>query len=126
MDERMTITPERINRIIDAMSVLSLGAHDPQKTWIAVTEEDEFSIVEHALNELSGDLSAARTESERLAEIVEAQRQAIRLLSEPLAILLKQLGIQVAQQPADTNRKELKIIMDELRGVRPADPHSGD
>lgn len=113
----VTVPTARISRILDAISVLSLGNDDPKRTRITITEDDELAIVEHTINELSADLTEMRTRNRQAQETIEAQRLAIRTLAAPVIELIKRLGFEVLQKPADGHRTELERIVNELVGA---------
>ena len=128
----MTVPVERINRIIDVISVLSLGNLDPEKTRISVTEEDEFAILEHTLNELSSELSSTRIQNqqameaiekskkdlEEKLETIEAQRLAIRDLSTPIIELWEDIltlpivGVVDTQRSVEMTQRLLHRIVE--------------
>ena len=118
MSMTVEIPVARLNKIIDALSVLALGNVEPERTQIAVSDEDDLALLEHTLNELSAELAALRIESQRSNETIQAQRLVIRSLATPAVELVKLLGLQV-QTPAGGCRKELELIVNELLGADP-------
>src|SRR5512133_539644 len=128
----MSVSIERINRIIDVVSVLSVGNLDPKKTHIEVTEEDDFAVLEHTLNELSNALLETRTQNQQAMEAVESsrkeleeklatieqQRTAIRDLSTPIIELWEDIltlpivGIVDTQRSVEMTQRLLHRIVE--------------
>ncbi len=121
MPMTVTVPAERMGKILDVVSVLSLGNVEPERTQIAVKDDDELALLEHTLNDLGAELAEMRVESQQARETIEAQRRAIRALAAPIVELIKRLGLEVVQKPAGGRRTELELIVDELvsggRGV---------
>ncbi len=130
--KEMNVSVERINRIIDVVSVLSVGNLDPEKTRIKVTEDDDFSVLEHTLNELSNELLETRTQNQQQMEALESsrkeleeklatierQRTAIRDLSTPIIELWEDIltlpivGIVDTQRSVEMTQRLLHRIVE--------------
>ncbi len=62
----VTVPFERIQRVIDILSMVSIGEYTTELTHIPPSEvADEFSVLEAALNIYNQELAAARSQNER-------------------------------------------------------------
>nr|BDT33657.1 STAS domain-containing protein [Myxococcus sp. MH1] len=94
----LSIAPERIGRIIDVLSLISVGEFSSARTTIDIREQDELAALEETLNIFVRELASTRREHEealtRLAashreleeklSTIDRQRDAIRDLSTPI------------------------------------------
>jgi rsbT co-antagonist protein RsbR len=94
-----TVSAERLRRIVDVLSLVSLGEFDPAKTTIDIEgKTDAFARVEASLNVMTSELAEARVANdeyvarlqtsrrdlEEKLETIERQRHTIRDLSTPI------------------------------------------
>jgi rsbT co-antagonist protein RsbR len=87
-NEMVQVSTDRIQRMIDVISLISLGEFDPQLTRIDtgnVTED--FARLEESLNILSRELAEARQQNEASTKRIELSR---RELEEKLAMIERQ------------------------------------
>lgn len=134
----LTINPERISRIIDVLSVISVGEFSPERTTIPINEEDPLSALEETLNVFVRELGTTRREHEeavtRLATshreleeklaTIERQREAIRDLSTPIIELwddiltLPIVGVVDTQRSVEMTERLLhRIVQGKARCV---------
>lgn len=136
--ELLSINPERIGRIIDVLSMISVGVYDEARTTIPIHETDEFASLEETLNVFARELASTRREhdetmnrlaasnremEEKLATI-ERQREAIRDLSTPIIELwddiltLPIVGVVDTQRSVEMTERLLhRIVQGKARCV---------
>ncbi|MFP2931324.1 STAS domain-containing protein [Pyxidicoccus sp. 3LG] len=114
----LSIDPERISRIIDVLSMISVGEYAPERTTINILEHDELAALEETLNVFVRELATTRREHEeavnRLAtshrelqeklSTIERQREAIRDLSTPIIELWEDILTLPIVGVVDTQR----------------------
>ncbi|MFP2911882.1 STAS domain-containing protein [Pyxidicoccus sp. 3LFB2] len=136
--EPLSIHPERISRIIDILSMISVGEFSAERTTIAINEEDELAALEETLNVFVRELANTRREHEeavtRLATshremeeklaTIERQREAIRDLSTPIIELwddiltLPIVGVVDTQRSVEMTERLLhRIVQGKARCV---------
>lgn len=97
MENTLAVAPERINRIIEILSLISVGQFDEAQTTIQIEHQDEFAMLEETLNVFNRELVQARTTTERYTKQLEASRAE---LQEKLATIERQrLAIQDLSTP---------------------------
>jgi len=84
----VTVSFERIQRVVDILSMVSIGEYNPELIQIEVSPEaDEFSVLEAALNIYNQELAAARLQNERyIGELEHSKRE----LQEQIETIAKQ------------------------------------
>jgi len=90
MAEKMfvTVSFERIQRVVDILSMVSIGEYNPELIQIEPsTQSDEFSVLEAALNIYNHELATARLQNERYIGELEQSKQE---LQEQIATIAKQ------------------------------------
>ncbi|ADO69749.1 STAS domain-containing protein [Stigmatella aurantiaca] len=114
----LIISPERISRIIDVLSMISVGHFDPHITTLPIQEQDDFAVLEETLNIFVRELATTRQENdETLARLaasnrdleeklttIERQRMAIRDLSTPIIELWEDILTLPIVGVVDTQR----------------------
>jgi rsbT co-antagonist protein RsbR len=114
----LSVTPDRISRIIDVLSMISVGQFDTERTTLPVVDHDEFAALEETLNVFVRELAATRRENEEAMERLEAghrelqeklttieqQRMAIRDLSTPIIELWEDILTLPIVGVVDTQR----------------------
>ena len=90
----VTVPFERIQRVIDVLSMVSIGEYNSDLIQIPASDQaDEFSVLEAALNIYNQELSAARAQNERyIAELEQSKRELQEQLS---TIARQQLAINI-------------------------------
>lgn len=127
----VTVPFERIQRVIDILSMVSIGEYNAELIQIPPSEQaDEFSVLEAALNIYNQELAAARAQNERyIAELEHSKRElqdqlatiarqqmAIHELSSPIAevwediLLLPVIGALDSQRALEMTEKLLERI----------------
>ena len=122
---------ERIQRVIDILSMVSIGEYSPEMIHIPAGDNaDEFSVLEAALNIYNQELASARSQNEQyIAELenskrelqdqlttIARQQQAIHELSSPIAevwediLLLPVIGSLDSQRALEMTEKLLERI----------------
>ena len=122
---------DRIQRVIDILSMVSIGEYSPEMIHIpAADNADEFSVLEAALNIYNQELASARSQNEQYIAEMEAskrelqgqlttiarQQQAIHELSSPIAevwediLLLPVIGSLDSQRALEMTEKLLERI----------------
>lgn len=100
MDDKPSVTVpfERIQRVIDILSMVSIGEYDADMIHIPASEHaDEFSVLEAALNIYNQELSTARTQNERyIGELEKSKRE---LQEQLTTIARQQLAIHELSSP---------------------------
>jgi rsbT co-antagonist protein RsbR len=97
MSDDATIAKDRIRRIVDVLSMVSVGHFDPAETTIEIPHEDEFGMLEGTVNILTRELAEARNENDRYVRELETQRVE---LEEKLAMIERQqLAIRELSTP---------------------------
>jgi rsbT co-antagonist protein RsbR len=100
MAEKSTVTVsfERIQRVIDILSMVSIGEFDTELIQIAPNESaDEFSVLEAALNIYNQELATARAQNERyIGELEQSKRE---LQEQLTTIARQQLAIHELSTP---------------------------
>lgn len=94
----VTVPFERIQRVIDILSMVSIGEYNAELIQIPPSEQaDEFSVLEAALNIYNQELAAARAQNERyIGELEHSKRE----LQEQLATIARQqLAIHELSSP---------------------------
>jgi rsbT co-antagonist protein RsbR len=75
----VTVPFERIQRVIDILSMVSIGEYNAEQIQIPTHQEsDEFSVLEAALNIYNQELSTARSQNERYIAELEASKSALQ------------------------------------------------
>lgn len=97
-EELITVSPQRIRRVVEALSAVSIGDFTSERCRIEAEQDDAFGEIESILGVLVGDLGevlsandsymkeierAARDAEQRL-ETIERQQDAISELSTPI------------------------------------------
>ncbi|NTX03941.1 STAS domain-containing protein [Myxococcus sp. CA051A] len=114
----LTVDPERVGRIIDVLSLISVGEFSPERTTISIREQDELAALEETLNVFVRELATTRREHEealtRLAashreleeklSTIDRQRDAIRDLSTPIIELWEDILTLPIVGVVDTQR----------------------
>jgi rsbT co-antagonist protein RsbR len=94
----VTVPFERIQRVIDILSMVSIGEYNPELIQIEPsTQADEFSVLEAALNIYNQELAAARAQNERY--IAELERSKRELQEQLTTIARQQLAIHELSTP---------------------------
>lgn len=94
----VTVPFERIQRVIDILSMVSIGEYNPELIQISPSEHaDEFSVLEAALNIYNQELAAARAQNERY--IAELERSKRELQEQLTTIARQQLAIHELSTP---------------------------
>ena len=122
---------DRIQRVIDILSMVSIGEYSPEMIQIPAGENaDEFSVLEAALNIYNQELASARNQNEKyIAELESSKRElqdqiatiarqqmAIHELSSPIAevwediLLLPVIGSLDSQRALEMTEKLLERI----------------
>ena len=84
----VTVSFERIQRVVDILSMVSIGEYNPELIQIEPsTQADEFSVLEAALNIYNHELATARLQNERYIGELERSKQE---LQEQIATIAKQ------------------------------------
>ena len=128
---------ERIQRVIDILSMVSIGEYSPEMIQISPSEHaDEFSVLEAALNIYNQELASARAQNERYISELERSKQelqeqistiakqqmAIHELSSPIAevwediLLLPVIGSLDSQRAFEMTEK----LLDRIKQTRSA------
>ncbi|MBU8895628.1 STAS domain-containing protein [Corallococcus sp. M34] len=134
----LTVRPDRVSRIIDVLSMISVGQYDAARTTLSIQEQDEFAALEETLNVFVRELSATRRENEdALARLeaghrelqeklttIEQQRLAIRDLSTPIIelwddiVTLPIVGVVDTQRSVEMTERLLhRIVQTKARCV---------
>jgi rsbT co-antagonist protein RsbR len=94
----VTVPFERIQRVIDILSMVSIGEFNAELIQIPANEHaDEFSVLEAALNIYNQELAAARAQNERyIAELEQSKRE---LQEQLTTIARQQLAIHELSTP---------------------------
>lgn len=131
-EEMAQVAKARLERMLEVLSLISIGEFDPVQTTIKVTNEDEFGVVEETLNVFTRELADSRRETEaamikleqsrmELEEklsTIERQRLAIQDLSTPVIelwediITLPVVGIVDTQRSVEMTEKLLRRIVE--------------
>ena len=127
----VTVSFERIQRVVDILSMVSIGEYDPQLIQIEPNPQaDEFSVLEAALNIYNQELASARQQNEQyIAEMerskrklqeqistIARQQQAIHELSTPIVeiwediLLLPIVSSLDSQRAAEMTEKLLERV----------------
>ncbi len=133
--KHISVAFERIQRMVDILSMVSIGEHDPDLIHIEPsTEPDDFSVLEAALNIYNQELAAARKQNElHIAEMeksrhelqeqlstIARQQQAIHEMSTPIVevwediVLLPIVGMLDSQRATEMTEK----LLDRVRQSR--------
>ncbi len=128
---------DRIQRVIDILSMVSIGEYSPEMIQIPAGENaDEFSVLEAALNIYNQELASARGQNEQyIAELerskqelqeqittIARQQMAIHELSSPIAevwediLLLPVIGALDSQRALEMTEK----LLDRIKQTRSA------
>ncbi|QSQ27708.1 STAS domain-containing protein [Pyxidicoccus parkwayensis] len=116
--DHLSVSPERIGRIIDVLSMISVGEFSPERTTIPIHEMDELAALEETLNVFVRELATTRKDHEealnRLAtshreleeklSTIDRQREAIRDLSTPIIELWEDILTLPIVGVVDTQR----------------------
>ncbi len=151
----VTVSFERIQRVVDILSMVSIGEYDPQLIQIEPNPQaDEFSVLEAALNIYNQELASARQQNEQyIAEMerskrelqeqiatIARQQQAIHELSTPIAeiwddiLLLPIVSSLDSQRAAEMTEKLLdrvkqtrsRCIIIDITGVELVDTNTAN
>jgi rsbT co-antagonist protein RsbR len=129
---QLSVSSERIERLINVLSLLSVGQFDPNTNSIALETEDEFAMLEGTLNVFTKELSeaqaknreymktveSARAELEEKLATIEQQRLAIADLSTPVIelwddiVTLPVVGMVDTQRSVEMTEKLLRRIVE--------------
>src|SRR5262245_11688103 len=83
----LNLALERLRRVIEALSVVSLGEFDLEVVAIETNHNDEFAVLEETVNIVARELADAREQKERhLQDLLQSQR----MLEERLATIEQQ------------------------------------
>ncbi len=100
MEDKASVTVpfERIQRVIDILSMVSIGEYNSDLIQIPASDQsDEFSVLEAALNIYNQELAAARAQNERyIAELEQSKRE---LQEQLTTIARQQLAIHELSTP---------------------------
>jgi rsbT co-antagonist protein RsbR len=89
---------DRIQRVIDILSMVSIGEYSPEMIQIPAGENaDEFSVLEAALNIYNQELASARSQNEQY--IAELERSKQELQEQIATIARQQLAIHELSSP---------------------------
>lgn len=134
---QVSVPFERIQRVIDILSMVSIGEYSPEMIQIPPNEQaDEFSVLEAALNIYNQELATARAQNERYIGELETskrelqeqistiakQQMAIHELSSPIAevwediLLLPVIGSLDSQRAFEMTEK----LLDRIKQTRSA------
>jgi rsbT co-antagonist protein RsbR len=134
----VTLSPERISRVIDVLAMIAVGRFDTPVTTLPIETQDPFSVLEETLNIFVRELATTRQENEetlaRLAAsnreleekltTIEQQRVAIRDLSTPIIELWEDIltlpivGVVDTQRSVEMTERLLhRIVQDKARCV---------
>lgn len=153
-DRTITISEERLERVIEAVALASTGAFDEATTRIEGIEQDSFGVIEEALRvflvelrvakqqseQAVSDLQTAKLDLEQKLRTIELQRDAIRELSVPIIdmwddiLTLPLIGLIDTQRAVDMTDKLLhrlvetraKWVIVDLTGVSVIDSMTAD
>ena len=105
----VTVSFERIQRVIDILSMVSIGEYTAEMIHIPSTENsDEFSVLEAALNIYNQELMAARAQNERyIAELEQSKRE---LQEQITTIARQQLAIHELSSPIAEVWEEILLL----------------
>lgn len=105
----VTVPFERIQRVIDVLSMVSIGEYNSDLIQIPASDQaDEFSVLEAALNIYNQELSAARAQNERyIAELEQSKRELQEQLS---TIARQQLAINELSAPTVELWEEILLL----------------
>lgn len=127
----VTVPFDRIQRVIDILSMVSIGEYNADLIQIPPSEQaDEFSVLEAALNIYNQELASARAQNERYIQELEQskrelqdqlttiarQQMAIHELSTPIVevwediLLLPVIGTMDSQRAQEMTEKLLERI----------------
>jgi rsbT co-antagonist protein RsbR len=127
------IANDRLRRVIDVLSIASLGEFDPARVVIPLEgREDDFAMLEQTVNVLVSELAEAKHKNDRAAEAIERSRDqlaeklqtierqqtAIRDLSTPIIELwddiltLPIVGLVDTQRSVEMTERLLHRIVD--------------
>jgi len=140
----IAIDPDRLERIGEVLSYLSIGEFDPERITISIAHDDEFAQTEGLVNVFAEEYVDARNEAMRLhqerEQLITRQRDAIDDLATPMIdiwddiITLPLVGIIDTQRSVDMTEKLLSRIADsqtrcviiDLTGVTMVDTMTAD
>lgn len=153
-DRTITISEDRLERVIEAVALASTGAFDEATTRIEGIEQDAFGVIEEALRvflvelrvakeqseQAVGELQTAKLDLEQKLRTIELQRDAIRELSAPIIdmwddiLTLPLIGLIDTQRAVDMTDKLLhrlvetraKWVIIDLTGVSVIDSMTAD
>ena len=132
-EERLTVVKRRVQRIIDVLSLVSLGEFEAEQAFIVANEEqDEFAQLEETMNILTGELAEARRENEQYVselkrsqealqdklDTIERQQMAIQDLSTPIIeiwdsiLTLPVIGVVDSQRSMEMTERLLQQIVE--------------
>jgi rsbT co-antagonist protein RsbR len=130
---QVLVSRERLQRIIDVLSLVSLGEFDAETVHVAAhSEEDEFALLEETMNILTSELATAHAENSRYVaelqrsqsvleeklETIQRQQLAIQDLSTPIIeiwdniLTLPVVGIVDSQRSLDMTERLLNRIVE--------------
>lgn len=96
--EPVSVPAERIQRVIDILSMVSIGEYNPEMIHIPPSDKlDEFSVLEAALNIYNQELATARAQNERYIQEMEDSRRALQ--DQLATIARQQLAIHELSSP---------------------------
>ncbi len=105
----VTVPFDRIQRVIDVLSMVSIGEYNSDLIQIPASDQaDEFSVLEAALNIYNQELSAARAQNERyIAELEQSKRELQEQLN---TIARQQLAINELSAPTVELWEEILLL----------------
>jgi len=144
MNDTITISRARLDRIGEVLAYLTVRNFDPRALTIDLSCEDDFAVTEAMLNEFTREYSEAVQENERLnaerMETIERQRLAITDLSTPIIdiwddiITLPIVGVVDSHRSLEMTERLLtrisethtKCVIIDLTGVDVVDTMTAD
>lgn len=132
MENTPPVDQDRINRIIQVLSLISVGHHDSATTTIDVTQTDDLAMLEETLNIFTRELASARAANQQYVKqlevsqkeleeklgTIERQRLAIQDLSTPVIelwddiVTLPVVGVVDTQRSVEMTEKLLRRIVE--------------
>ncbi len=144
MNDTITISRARLDRIGEVLAYLTVRNFDPAALTIDLGAEDDFAVTEAMLNEFTREYSEAVQENERLnqerLETIERQRMAITDLQTPIIdiwddiITLPIVGVVDSHRSLEMTERLLtrisethtKCVIIDLTGVDVVDTMTAD
>lgn len=132
-EQKIEVEQRRIKRLIDVLSLVSLGDFEEEQTFIQPHDvQDEFAQLEETMNILTRELAEARRENEQYVgelrrsqealqeklDTIERQQMAIQDLSTPIIeiwdsiLTLPVIGVVDSQRSLDMTERLLQQIVE--------------